>query len=267
MPSIERLETRTMLAYVGMDFTFGSNGVADADASLLVSALPDGQVLAVGATLAQRLNADGSIDPAFADAGGAQAALGKMNWIPSTAVVSGERLYVAGLVVPRDLSSGTPTNTVFVRAVNVADGAKVDSFGDHGFATIVITSLIPEMPMGALNYPPSPPPPTAGLRSPSPSRPTAGTTAPSRSIAATPAADSVTASAATVKSSWIRATTHASAPSRSIRRAASSYYTKAKPGSTAVSPASFLTARSTTVSVRVVPSTCRAWSPSHLSPG
>lgn len=150
---IERLETRTMLAHVGVDYTFGSNGVAAADASLLVSSLPDDKVLAVGATLAKRLNADGSIDPSFTDAGGAQAALGKMNWTPSSAVVSGGRLYVAGLVVPRDLSSGIPTNTVFIRAVNLVDGSKVDSFGDHGFATIVITSLIPGLPMGALNYP------------------------------------------------------------------------------------------------------------------
>jgi Ca2+-binding RTX toxin-like protein len=132
-----------LLAHVGLDLDFGDNGRGLADATLLVSPLSDGKVLAVGKKRVTRLNADGSIDGSFFDAGGAQAALGKMDWVAGDAVVSGDRLYVAGVLKPREFSDLFSGNVVFVRALNLTDGSVVDSFGEHGFMTTVIGSLAP----------------------------------------------------------------------------------------------------------------------------
>jgi len=139
----ERLECRTLLTHVGLDLDFGDDGRGEADATLLVSSLSDGRVLAVGKKRVTRLNADGLIDASFFDAGGAQAALGKMDWVAGDAVVSGDRLYVAGVLKPRAFSNLFSGNVVFVRALNLSDGSVVDSFGDHGFMTTVIGSTKP----------------------------------------------------------------------------------------------------------------------------
>src|SRR4051812_43758857 len=94
----EALEPRRLLAHVGLDLNFGDVGRAEANGSLLVTALPGGKTLAGSTTRATRLNADGSVDESFFDEGGAQAAQGKMKWIAGDAVVSGDRLYIAGVL-------------------------------------------------------------------------------------------------------------------------------------------------------------------------
>jgi Ca2+-binding RTX toxin-like protein len=133
---LQVLETRVLLAHIGVDWTFGASGLAPVDASVFVSPLAEGKILAVGAAAVSRLTAGGVVDDSFMDAGGAQAALGRMNWVGSTAIVTGERLYVGGSVRSRVAGSAVASDTVFIRAANLSDGSKVDSFGDHGFAAL-----------------------------------------------------------------------------------------------------------------------------------
>jgi Ca2+-binding RTX toxin-like protein len=137
----ETLETRVLMARMGLDYSFGDAGLAQVDASVLVASLSGGKVLAVNGAAATRLNADGSVDNTFFDAGGVQASFGKLNWAASSAVVSGDRLYIAGVSRSRQTNATFDSDTVFIRALNLADGSKVDSFGEHGFVEIVITAL------------------------------------------------------------------------------------------------------------------------------
>jgi uncharacterized delta-60 repeat protein len=131
-----------MLAHIGIDLGFGENGLAPVDASVFMSPLADGKILAVGPSEVVRLNADGSIDQTFFDEGGAQAKLGKMNWLAGSAVISGQRVYVGGILESRDPSAAVRSEVTFVRALNLADGSIDESFGAGGFATAHITPVV-----------------------------------------------------------------------------------------------------------------------------
>jgi uncharacterized delta-60 repeat protein len=133
----ESLERRALLAHVGLDVDFGDLGRAPVDASVFVSSSPDGKVLAVGETTVSRLNADGSVDNSFVDEGGAQAALGRMFWRATDAMISGQRLLVAGTLESRRVPH---SDSVFVRAINLSNGRIDTTFGEGGFALIPIHS-------------------------------------------------------------------------------------------------------------------------------
>jgi hypothetical protein len=103
--NIERLERRVLLVLYGPDVSFADGGVADGvHGDIELAVLASGKVLAVGATehnsggfdeqstfttAAQRLNADGTIDPSFATNGTLDLGGGVVG-----SVVSGSRLYV-----------------------------------------------------------------------------------------------------------------------------------------------------------------------------
>jgi Ca2+-binding RTX toxin-like protein len=137
------METRTLLAHIGLDAAFGDEGLAVADASVFIAALDGGKTIAVGGDGATRLNPNGSIDPTFFDEGAAQAALGKMKWTIGDALVSGERLYLSGVVRPRKPDLSINSDVVFIRALNLSDGSNVEGFGDHGLLAVRITSILP----------------------------------------------------------------------------------------------------------------------------
>ena len=137
------LEPRVLLARMGLDYSFGTAGLAQINAGVFVAPLSDGEAVAVSPSEAVRISADGTIDGAFFDQGFLQAGLARLDWIASSAVVSGSRLYIAGVPRSRQANETFDSDTVFVRALNLADGSLVDSFGDHGFMEVVITSLTP----------------------------------------------------------------------------------------------------------------------------
>src|SRR5688572_30723471 len=117
---IERLETRALLAHIGLDVTFGDAGRAPVAGATLVEQLPGGKILAVAAS-ATRLNPDGTID----------ARLTAPDAEPphSHAVISGQRLIFAGQRQTVDERS------VVVSAVHLDSGATDASFGTGGVTT------------------------------------------------------------------------------------------------------------------------------------
>src|SRR5437764_15179418 len=106
-PFIERLETRVLLAHLGLDLGFGDVGLAPVGGTVLVKELDGGKVLAVNSDKAARLNADGTVDPSFIDTGGAP----PLERPASFAFVSGHRLTMVGRFVP------TAGMDMFVRAI------------------------------------------------------------------------------------------------------------------------------------------------------
>ena len=125
---VERLESRALLAHVGLDLNFGDAGYAPIDASLLVAPLPGGKVLAVGALGAVRLNPDGALDEVFVDRG----TKSDVTRFANMAVVAGQQLFIAGTT--RD---GTPEQPgsetgLFVRKLNLKTGSPGSGFGANG---------------------------------------------------------------------------------------------------------------------------------------
>lgn len=121
---VETLETRRLLANIGLDTSFGANGTAPVSGSVLVADVADGKIVAVGqsggATL---LNADdGSIDGSFHDAGVTPEESDRF------AIVRGNTLLIAGV--------NQTNHTVFVRAIKLDTGAVDSSFGDNGIANL-----------------------------------------------------------------------------------------------------------------------------------
>jgi len=118
--ALETLEVRTLLVHIGIDLDFGDAGRAPVTGSLLLADVAGGKVLAVDGTGAIRLNANGTRDDSFDDAGDAPLT----ERIVHQAVVSGSRLILIGELI------GVGRQPSFLRAIHLDGGSADASFGD-----------------------------------------------------------------------------------------------------------------------------------------
>src|SRR5688572_11737595 len=115
--TLERLERRTLLVHFGIDPDFGELGSAPVGGML--AAVAGGKILAVSQGAVVRLSPDGSVDSTFVDQGAAPQVQS-----PSGAVISGQRLIIAGRAGGSD--------EIFIRAINLQTGAVDPTFGTGG---------------------------------------------------------------------------------------------------------------------------------------
>jgi hypothetical protein len=125
---VEPLETRTLMAHIGLDLGFGDQGMALL-ANSVVAELPGGTIMTFGQGGAARLNGDGSIDSSFSDQGFVAG-----QFSPSRALIDGNRLILIGY------QTGAP-NTYILRAIQLDTGTVDTSFGTSGSLSIAVPAV------------------------------------------------------------------------------------------------------------------------------
>jgi len=135
---VEVLETRALLAQIGLDPTFGVSGTVNIPASQFVSEVAGGKIVVAGIDKAQRLNSDGSVDSSFVDKG-ADPATRDVEYV----VISGNRVVLAGRI-----QGGLQ---VFVRAIDLNTGGVDTSFGNAGIMTLAPKAVSKDFTLKYIN--------------------------------------------------------------------------------------------------------------------
>lgn len=129
----ESLESRRLLAHIGIDPEFNGSGYAPVGGSLLMAPLTGGKILAVSAEVV-RLNSDGEVDQTFVDRG----ATFESPRTNTLAALAGQQLFIGGTIHYTD-ENGAPYGTaaIFVRKLNLKTGATNAGFGAEGLVDFV----------------------------------------------------------------------------------------------------------------------------------
>ena len=128
---LEPLESRRLLAHIGIDPNFGDGGNAPLGGSMLLAPQPDGKILVATHLNAQaegyrvaRLNADGTLDGSFDD-------VVVDDIFARRTIIHGSRVLVV-----REPPDPNATGQLQFHAINLATGGTDTTFGDAGIATI-----------------------------------------------------------------------------------------------------------------------------------